>query len=196
MVVLQRYIGKLMVILIIIFEPVFAKEKLPVLKIAVEEYPNHANKDGSGVYLDVTNKVLKNHYKIAYVFGPWARLERLLKKEKLDGFLVHNPFVSEKYFGKKFVFPKVHLNESVVYAIYNKDKYSKWKDERLQSARLLWINGYKFNKIYELGSNFKVVDKNSSGLRLLLKDRADVFLTYWLTTSKIRNGHYSKDKVD
>lgn len=155
-----------------------ANNSKPKVVLGASPEINIVNKDGSGIYRDIVELVLGDRYEIEFQVGPWARMEKLLIKGKIDGFAGTDLHGFNETDRQGLLRPKWPLEFSPVTAAFLAKKYSKWDNELLKTARLVWLNGYAMESNIPFKVNFKEVATDAAGVGMLAKDRADVFLSY------------------
>jgi len=151
-------------------------ETIKEVRFASPAWKGYTHKDGTGAFWDLLRKLYKQAgIKMKFVIAPWTRAKRLTLSGKADAIMAETKGGKEKFY-----FPKHHIDEDTVSAIYDSQKFKNVTGQKsLIGKKLIWIRGYEFEIDLKFKKvKFKETDNLNYGLVMLKKGKVDFLLDY------------------
>ncbi len=173
--------GIILLFLILFNSPLDAAEPVTHVTIVCDEWQNYTNSDGTGAYWEIVKAVFEPlDIKVKTTVYPWKRATYMISQKKADA------IVGEYYYSNSsdYLYPDWHISiEDPIVAFFKRGRINDWDKNGLKSLakkRVVWIRGYDFDKVFlaKLFVEKHEVQSVEQGLRLIKKDRVDVFLDY------------------
>ena len=143
------------------------------IRVVSEEWQEHTNKDGSGLYWDIIRAVYEGkQINVDLATYPYKRTVHSVKTNSADAWV--GSYRDEEAFA---IYPKWHFDADVVVAIYKKEHFSQWNGEAtIDGKKVGWIRGYDYDQYLTISLEKTEISTRKSGLGMLKKDRIDVFI--------------------
>lgn len=152
---------------------VFAQENKPILKFISGDWDGYANKDGTGLYSEIVQRVFSTKYTVQITPVPWARAQKTMLSGEYDG------LIGENSTNPCCLIPFVFLDKSPIKAYVLKGKYKNYQGlESLKKQKTAWVKGYNFDRLINTKLNFIEVIDASSGFKMLKAGRIDSLIEY------------------
>lgn len=147
-----------------------AFDKVTVLTAS---WANYTNSDGSGLYFDILNLVLrKDQYDFKLV--PWKRAQESFSSGRSGDLLLGEAG------GMDYCrYPKWALDADFFSAFYlNGNLPSMASQAELAKHKLVWVRGYEIGKFAPSLKAYQEVDNMEQGVKMVKGGRADVLIDY------------------
>ncbi|MDF1879975.1 transporter substrate-binding domain-containing protein [Sulfurimonas sp. MAG313] len=151
---------------------VFAEDSKEII-IASESWKGATNRDGSGLYWKVLEKVyLPLGYTIIKKHKNYEASKAMVHSNNADIYL--GAYKNENSFAN---YPKYYFDQDIVLVVYRSDSIEKWEGQKsLNGMTVGWIRGYDYNKYLDTNIQVKESNNRSNGLKQLKSQRLDAFL--------------------
>lgn len=151
-------------------------QEIKTLKIATESWAGYTEKDGSGVFFDITNAIFSPHgFEISIEFVPYKRALRLLEEHRADA--MYGTY-SEKEENKAYIItPNYPIDTETTVAMFKRNEQVKWDGPRsLLRYKSGWVRGYDYHEAIAVQPGFTEVTDTAQGLSMLQSGRFDIYL--------------------
>ncbi len=149
------------------------------ISIVTESWESYTNKDGSGLYLDITRAIYEPlGIRVDVDFMPFTRAMFTIENQSADA--MYGTY-SEEIERKPFLLtPENPIDVEQTIAIFKRDRIGQWQGETsLKEKELAWVRGYDYDDYlsFSLEQYTEVVDTRQ-GLDMLAAGRFDVLLDH------------------
>ena len=146
--------------------------------ICVPQWDYYTEKDGTGLYHELWNKVYtRNNITVEVKYIPFKRCERTFTDTKTTKYDV---FVGG-YGEEGQIIPRWHIGIDLLSAAYRKGYIDQWAGEKsLAGKRVSWERGYDYDKygVVKVDVLLREFSKLEQALQMLHKNRTDFILDY------------------
>lgn len=151
----------------------YASQNIKEIFIVSENWDELTNKDGSGLYFDLTKMIyepLKIEVKIKIY--PYNRSSSMVEMKIADVWL--GSYIDEEDYA---IYPQYYFDKDIVTAMFKKNKFPNLKDQsNLKDKKVCWIRGYGYDEYIDVDIRKRERNNRKSILLSLEKDRFDIFL--------------------
>ena len=143
------------------------------ITVATEEWENNTNADGTGSFFEMIEAAFAlDGIKMEYVIVPYERSVEMTRDLEVDAWVA--AYDDEEDFA---LFPEWHFDADIVTAVYKKSRYPDFNGiESLDGKVVSWIRGYAYDEYIEKDMQIYRLDKRTSAMEMLVRDRIDIFL--------------------
>ena len=150
----------------------FAQE-ITSIRVATESWEDNTNEDGTGSFFEMIRGVYAlEGISMEYVIVPYERSVEMTRNQEVDAWIA--AYDEEEDFA---LFPEWHFDADNVTAVYKKERFPDFKGiESLEGPVVSWIRGYAYDEYIDVPMNIYRLDKRTSAIEMLVRDRIDVYL--------------------
>jgi polar amino acid transport system substrate-binding protein len=157
--------------------PVLAEdENAGTLRVVTPDWPEFANKDGSGLYLDIFKQMYEPlGVTVSVKFVPFERAMENIREKKAD---VMFGLYSVEVSGFDFLWtPRYALETERVVAVFKKGLIPQWEGEKsLENQTVTFMRGYDYDLFLNVKIQKQEIDNPEQPWLLLEKGRDDFYL--------------------
>ena len=148
-------------------------QNIDKIVVATESWETNTNEDGTGSFFDMIREVYAlEGIEMEYVIVPYERAVEMTRNQEVDAWVA--AYDEEEDFA---LFPDWHFDADTVTAVYKKDRFPDFDGlSSLEGPVVSWIRGYAYDEYIEEEMNIYRLDKRTSAMEMLVRDRIDVFL--------------------
>ena len=163
----------IILIFFLILSPLLLAENSKEIIIATESWKGATNRDGSGLYWDIVQKVYEPlGYTIVKKHKSYNEATEMVRTNNADMFLA--AYKNEKSFA---LYPKHHFDQDIVVAVFRVDAVEEWEGQKsLEGLKVGWIRGYDYDKYLNVDVKVEEMSNRNNGLKQLKNERLDAFL--------------------
>lgn len=143
------------------------------IMLASEEWPERTNKDGSGLYWDLIKEVYSRAgVEVKHTIVPYSRSVAMTESGEVDGWVAS--YEDEEDWA---VFPENGFDQDNVVALVLAKNAAGWSgQDSVKGKHLSWMRGYAYDDYLDVDVDYTEVDKRTSGVALVRRERAFAFL--------------------
>ena len=148
-------------------------QSIRTITVATEAWENNTNEDGTGSFFDMIRKVYAlENIEMEFIIVPYERSVEMTKDQKVDAWVA--AYDEEEDFA---LFPEWHFDADIVTAVFKKNRFPDFKGvDSLAGPVISWIRGYAYDEYVENEMNIYRLDKRTSAMEMLVRDRIDIYL--------------------
>ena len=148
-------------------------QNIEKIVVATESWETNTNEDGTGSFFDMIREVYAMEgIDMEFIIVPYERAVEMTRNQEVDAWVA--AYDEEEDFA---LFPDWHFDADTVTAVYKKDRFPDFDGVNSLSGPVIsWIRGYAYDEYIEEEMNIYRLDKRTSAMEMLVRDRIDIFL--------------------
>jgi polar amino acid transport system substrate-binding protein len=141
--------------------------------VVSEAWENLTNKDGSGLYFELTKMIYgMDGFHVKVKTYPFSRASMMVKNKLADAYL--GSYVDSEDYA---IYPKYYFDHDVVFAMYKREKFPNFHGlESLKGHNICWIRGYAYDDYIDFPITKHVRNNRKAILNSLAADRFDIYI--------------------
>ena len=148
-------------------------QEIQKITVATEEWENNTNADGTGSFFEMIEAVYAmDGIAMEFEIVPYERSVEMTRTNEVDAWVAS--YEEEEDFA---LFPNWHFDADIVTAVFKKERYPEFNGvDSLEGNVVSWIRGYAYDEYIETDMNIYRLDKRTSAMEMLVRDRIDFYL--------------------
>jgi len=148
-------------------------QSIKSIKLATEEWEDNTNADGSGSFFEIIEATFAmSDIKMEFVIVPYERSVEMTRNGEVDAWVA--AYDEEEDFA---LFPEWHFDADIVTAVYKTSRFPDFDGiDSLNGKIVSWIRGYAYDEYIEEDMQVYRLDKRTSAMEMLVRDRIDIYL--------------------
>ena len=143
------------------------------IKVATEEWEDNTNADGTGSFFEMIQAVYAlDGIEMEFQIVPYERSVEMTRSNEVDAWVAS--YDEEEDFA---LFPNWHFDADIVTAVFKKERFPDFDGiDSLEGNVVSWIRGYAYDEYIETDMKIYRLDKRTSAMEMLVRDRVDIYL--------------------
>jgi polar amino acid transport system substrate-binding protein len=148
-------------------------QEIQRIKVATEEWESNTNADGTGSFFEMIQAVYAmDGIAMEFQIVPYERSVEMTRTNEVDAWVA--AYDEEEDFA---LFPDWHFDADIVTAVFKKERFPEFSGvESLEGNVVSWIRGYAYDEYIETDMEIYRLDKRTSAMEMLVRDRIDIYL--------------------